>query len=803
MLTLHKRTRGHGKGQEGAKEEPSLHANGLYAWGFDYEAALGIGAEHFGEGFNFPQGVVDLTKVTGMACGERSIIFVKDDGTIWSCGTRRGGTQGQGESTQEADEVSQPKPTRVVGGTVLYPAETYGPDKKGKTFLLPRGPIGPIVPKCVAVASGNLTPYALTEDGRVLAWGSNSFGQVPNGWEPEKGEDPKVKLESGKYRPQSSPWWVQTAGPAQSETGRHPGGMLLTSGVVGEPSQVYSYDTAWGAGTASNILKDVKAIAAAHLVAYFLKTNGQVFYAGLPIHAGGERAYLAAPETVWNAYATAHGITNVSAICCGRGGYALLLGDGTVRVVSLGTEGVWGNGEEGGSISTFVVKTPELKAGEPLKNILAIAQGEYHMKALDSTGRLWTWGSNGNIQESTGNFIEEGQQGLGPREAIVLRPTQITTLGTNVAAVAGGGMERGTGTFGGDTCIALMKDGTIRTWGKNYDPDAPGGAVHGQGVGALGDDTFNTSGTPKTPRFNGTPLSSVTLVEAGQAHMVVAQEPGSPAQPTVKARSPKSKELIVEWRNVSGTVGTLPLWRDAEGYSLKVTRMGDNPATGKREKSYSANKLPAVTKSDPSLPTNNHIFLLNPPEAGYTEAPDEWEIGITEELTTEILVPTGGSIKTASGGSLAMAWSNPIKAEPGWYVEWQRTQQYQTGKKTTLSGAGKAADQALAVATTKGMTAGHWLWVGEEQVVVLKVDSATVVQITAPLAVTHPAGTTVILGELENFHRSDMLPGSARNYTIALEPSIHGLTGEQLTVIVEGAFIGAFRKRVFFANVLP
>lgn len=812
-VALHQRKRG-SKGSNAVPVEPppTAHNNGLYAWGFDYEGGLGGGYEHFGPGYNFPQGIIGMSHVVQMACGERTIVYLDDKGRIYMNGSNRGGQQGQGTGAQEALEESQPTPQRILGDVPLYLPEVLE-DKKGTTFHQPLGPTGPVVPAIAAVAAGNNTAYALTQDGRALAWGNDGFGQTASGWEPEKGENPKLKLESGKWRPQAAPWWVQTGGPAQSETGGHPGGMRLVSGVAGQPSQAYVYDhdvdPLWGSGTRANILSGIRAMAVAHTVAFFLMNDGTVMKCGWLERENlvADFIFVATPDLLWNSL----GIKSAIAICAGRRSYGLLLADGTVRIVGVVQEGTSGEGfEETGAHR--VVSTPMVAPGVPLSGIVALSQGEYHYKALDSSGRLWTWGSNGNEQNSTGRFLEEGQQMLGPREAPVLRPTQITSLGNNVAAVACGGMERGTGTFGGDTCCALLKDGTLRTAGKNFDPGAPGGADRGQGTGALGDDSYDSSGLPKTPKYNGSVLGNVKLIEAGMAHMVVAQEPGSPVAPSCLATSPESRKCVIDWSNFPGTVGQIPLWRDADTWDVTLQQLGTDPASipsGKPKgyKTLQANGLPTVTKSDPARPTNNHIF------AGVNVVLDadfghRFEAAVVEHATTEKPAITGGSIQTANGaGERPIAWADPVKSEPGWYVWWQRVEQFKSVGHTTVAGVGaKAGDMAIALTSANGLTVGQWLWIGpgEELVVIASVNSKTgLVGLVAPLTKAHPVGENVIKGEVEDFHRSNLLPGAARAYTIQQEVSAHGLTGKQLTMLVEGSFAGAFRKRVFYVDMLP
>jgi alpha-tubulin suppressor-like RCC1 family protein len=641
------------------KPPPTILPQGLYSWGFDYEGALGGGYEHYGQGFSFPQGVITVDKVVDIACGERHTIVAKENGAIYMWGTKRIGVQGDGAGTDLAGEESQPTPLQVMGGIPLWKDEFFeDKSKPPKTFELKESeaPVAPLMATsptnilipCTQVAAANITAFARTADGRVLAWGSGAdVGLLANGWHPEHSEFPQRKYEAGKLRPQRAPWWVQTGPPIQAV-------------APGE----------------TNILKGVKEVAATFFCAYFLKENGEVWYCGSPTQV--EDVIYAEPEPLW----AAEGDLRAVEIDCGHDQYTLRLNNGEVRVVGYCKEGMWGTGvEEEKELKKNVtreVKTPEISPGVPLTGVIQISQGQYNVKALKSDGTLWTWGSNGTYPGNNPTvFNDEPSQGLGApiERPPTKRPVQITSLGNQVKEIRCGGMIRGTGTFGGDVCIALMKDETIRTWGKNNDTDTGPSNFHGQGTGTLGDTTYENKGAP-TP----VALSNITKVETGQAHMVVVQQPGAPATPTIKATI-AGKVVTVEWEPVAGAAGEMPTWRLPESWDVLIQRQGENPATKKSEAVQRKNKLSYATRSQAFTVTTE-------PWPG---APKTFEISVIENakgespaITTPGAIPYSGDpgiginavLLSSSGGKLKVEWANPVKEELGWYVEWQRNEEY-------------------------------------------------------------------------------------------------------------------------------
>ena len=127
----------------------------------------------------------------------------------------------------------------------------------------------------------------------------------------------------------------------------------------------------------------------------------------------------------------------------------------SVALLNSGKVWTWGYNRSGelGRGSTGDISSP---GQVNLSNIVAVAAGDAHTLALASDGTVWSWGTNryGQADPSTDGA------------PILKRPKKIDGL-TKVKAIAAGG------TFS----MALLEDGTIRTWGSNNSGQLGNGAA--------------------------------------------------------------------------------------------------------------------------------------------------------------------------------------------------------------------------------------------------------------------------------------------------------------------------------------
>jgi alpha-tubulin suppressor-like RCC1 family protein len=163
-----------------------------------------------------------------------------------------------------------------------------------------------------------------------------------------------------------------------------------------------------------------------------------------------------------------------------------------------GTLWTWGRGTSGqlGTNNTTSISTPvtTFAGGTNWKQVSA---GSIHTAAIKTDGTLWTWGAGTEGRLGTNNTSQ--------------RNTPVTTFvgGTNWKQVSTTGT---TGIFdGGAHCAAIKTDGTLWTWGRNYD-------------GQLGINNTTDKSTPVTTFAGGTNWKQVSC---GFAHIAAIKTDGT------------------------------------------------------------------------------------------------------------------------------------------------------------------------------------------------------------------------------------------------------------------------------------
>ncbi len=112
----------------------------------------------------------------------------------------------------------------------------------------------------------------------------------------------------------------------------------------------------------------------------------------------------------------------------------------------LGRVNVWGTSYEGRLAKPGVTHIPEPQPFDGLQDIVDVAMGEEHILALDTTGRVWIWGT------FLGRRIEQPER---------------VPLAEGIIRIAAGN----------DTSYALRTDGTVLAWGSNQTLDVLGHAT--------------------------------------------------------------------------------------------------------------------------------------------------------------------------------------------------------------------------------------------------------------------------------------------------------------------------------------
>ncbi len=126
--------------------------------------------------------------------------------------------------------------------------------------------------------------------------------------------------------------------------------------------------------------------------------------------------------------------------------------DHILALTAYGTVYSWGSGQQY-QLGRKVMERTRLQTLTPrefgLKNIVFVGSGEYHSFAIDSSGRVMSWGLNQFGQCGIPTGIEDN--------AIISGPTYIDLLdGKNIVAITGGEHHS----------LALSKDGKVYAFGR-------------------------------------------------------------------------------------------------------------------------------------------------------------------------------------------------------------------------------------------------------------------------------------------------------------------------------------------------
>lgn len=234
-------------------------------------------------------------------------------------------------------------------------------------------------------------------------------------------------------------------------------------------------------------LSGVQAVSAGRGVGYALRTDGTVWAWGNN-HYGqlGNGWSAAEPYGTSAVPVPVVGLTGVTEIVgSGDSAYALRA-DGTVWAWGGNYSGQLGNGTR--TPSTVPVRVTGLT------DVVAIGGGYATGYAVRADGTAWAWGGNNG-----------GHLGDGSTVAFSTTPVQVSGL-TGVTAVAGGGNA----TYG------LRSDGTVWSWGWNFDGELGHGQPCAPGVDCLTRVPVQVSG-----------LTGVTALASGAYHGLALRSDGT------------------------------------------------------------------------------------------------------------------------------------------------------------------------------------------------------------------------------------------------------------------------------------
>lgn len=334
--------------------------------------------------------------------------------------------------------------------------------------------------------------------GRMLAYGSDFYGQLGNGSGPEsfvpvdvlQAEAPDVAL----------------AGAVQMAAGRDHSLALMADGTVRAWGKAGTLGN--GSGSASELpvtvqnpdtspLTNVTQVSAGDRTSLALLANGSVRTWGYSHQGGAPTNYAVDVNDVSGPLA------GVAGVACGTNHSAAWMSDGTVRTWGWNTFGQLGDGTNN---SSDMPVTVQLSPGAPLTGVIQVVCGDYHCLALRNDGTVWGWGRQ---QDQTGldtptPTIVQGLGGVGTLNSVrwiatttpngsdwhalaVLQNDTAVAWGINDYGEFGIGTEGTSAVIpipapvvdefgqilqgiqsmaaGEYRSVAVMKDGTARVWG--------------------------------------------------------------------------------------------------------------------------------------------------------------------------------------------------------------------------------------------------------------------------------------------------------------------------------------------------
>lgn len=419
----------------------------LKSWGRNQLGQLGLG--HF-DGVNQPTDL-NITHVKGVAAGARHVVALRTDGSVWCWGDNQ---YGQLANTTQ-DNIST-IPHRVVIGDERF-------DNNIK-----------------AIAAGSRHTVVLTADGNVWTWGDNSSGQLGiypsnNTQQPTKVFISDVKaiaagaLHTLALKSDGTLWaW-----------GNNSYGQLGT-GVTGVASSQVTPRKINGT------FNTITQISAGSFNTYIRDKDGKMWMWGLnDTHQLGTADTTDRAEAVvleddfYTRKSYNKPLENIVTAAPGNGFSVALQADGSVWT--------WGD-ESDGRLGRLLEIPPTTPGKLNLETIIDIGAGDDFAVALDYKGQLWEWGALSRGSAASTIFNTDVNSSL---------PIRVPIDGVKSFSI------------GALHTLALLKDGTVFSWGDN---------THYQlGMGTT--DSAMQAGTVKY-------LKNIISVAAGQQHSLALTSDG-------------------------------------------------------------------------------------------------------------------------------------------------------------------------------------------------------------------------------------------------------------------------------------
>ena len=295
--------------------------------------------------------------------------------------------------------------------------------------------------RAIAIAAGSAHSLALTADGQVAAWGSDSNGQLGNG--ASAGSTTAVTVTRDAALAGTTVIAI-AAGQLHSVALASDGTLVAWGsnlyGQLGNGTTTTAQTPVAVVANGALAGKTVTAIAAGTRHTLALTADGRVFSWGSN-QAGQLGNGSGNPTATSPAAISGGGLINgktVVAIAAGDSHSLALTSDGKAYAWGLGSQGQLGTGFTSGSYAPVAVQTSGALAG---KSLVAIAAGGSHSLAIGSDGPGYAWG--GNDYGQLGNNVRPSlsPEAMSTQGAIGSRPLMAIAAGTShsLALAARGG----------------------------------------------------------------------------------------------------------------------------------------------------------------------------------------------------------------------------------------------------------------------------------------------------------------------------------------------------------------------------
>lgn len=318
-----------------------------------------------------------------------------------------------------------------------------------------------------ATSAGTKSVLALTEDGEVWSWGSNTSGALGRA---KNSNDDALPGKVNNPALNGNLAGIVAVSPGDSNvTALSHDGTVYTWGSYGgrNPPNATTVPGQVLAVSGSGVLSGVVAVSSGSQWAAALTADGRVVSWGFDL-SDGRTGHGAASSSVLlpaNVVRASDGqpLSDIVAISAGY--------DFGLALTSTGQVWAWGDNHAGqmGQNTQYVMSPGALQVKGVggvglLSNITMVAAGGNHALVLDSSGRVFSWGSSGRG--------ELGDGAAHPRENQALLPAAVVSeLGTGqlsgMASIAAGYAHS----------LALAADGSVYAWGAGFQGDL------GQGSG--------------------------------------------------------------------------------------------------------------------------------------------------------------------------------------------------------------------------------------------------------------------------------------------------------------------------------